>query len=170
MSGCWRRCKRRRGVLWPPRVRQWVLVCLPGSRIRERRSVWNKGWAVQISLWGFQDAYIVSMWRCLLRNWSWGLGLGEVALAGGVLLKLARDQGWKKQWEWVRLPTMTLPDRLWVAEGCLWSFSGAILQKGKSGQRTGRIIRQDLCPVEGLSDKIRVLWTETWGYEISSCN
>lgn len=48
---------------------------------------------VQISLHGFQDVYVVSMWRCLLSNWSWGLGPGEVALAGGVLLKLTEDLG-----------------------------------------------------------------------------
>ena len=55
------------GMLWPPSIRQWVLVSFTDRRAHERRSMWKNG-GVQISLHGFQDAYVISMWRCLLSN------------------------------------------------------------------------------------------------------
>lgn len=54
------------GRLWPPSIRQWVLVSFTDRWAHERRSMWKNG--VQISLCGYQDAYVVSMWRCLLSN------------------------------------------------------------------------------------------------------
>ena len=39
------------GMLWPPSIRQWVLVSFTDRRAHERRSMWKNGWSSDFASW-----------------------------------------------------------------------------------------------------------------------